>query len=402
MDVLLFLNARFAHNRSNNSEIYTSSHTFRYESLSRYLSVFDNVKLILRSNECSNLNYKQLYKSTGEKISAEIIPYFEGPWQFAKKYFLIKRTIKSIIERNSDCAIIFRVPCPIGFLVLDIVKIKRPFGVEVIGDPWDVFSPNSVKTVLRPFLRLFFTMKLKEACKKADAVLYVTENALQKRYTNPRRIFSASNVELKHEDYVTTPRQYRRKERWKIIYVGTLNQLYKGPDILLKAVGKIARSGFNIEIDILGDGTYRKELEILSDKLGIRERVNFRGNVSRKEVFDHLDNADLFVLPSKTEGLPRAMIEAMARGLPCIGSNVGGIPELLEPEDMVPPNDVEALSNKILEVISDVERMNKMSEKNLEKAKKYKHDILQKKREEFYRYIKDITEKWLTSGNVKK
>ena len=108
-----------------------------------------------------------------------------------------------------------------------------------------------------------------------------------------------------------------------------------------------------------------------------------------------LDQADLFVLPSYQEGLPRAMIEAMARALPCIGSNVGGIPELLSAENMVLPGDVTALANKIREVVTDPQRMEQMSIRNLEKAKEYREDILHARRVAFYHQVREKTEAWL-------
>jgi len=89
------------------------------------------------------------------------------------------------------------------------------------------------------------------------------------------------------------------------------------------------------------------------------------------------------------------MIEAMARSLPCIGSTVGGIPELLPSEDLVPPGDVVALASKIREVVTDSERMAQMSARNLEKAKDYTDQVLCDRRNQFYRYVREMTEKWL-------
>jgi glycosyltransferase involved in cell wall biosynthesis len=89
------------------------------------------------------------------------------------------------------------------------------------------------------------------------------------------------------------------------------------------------------------------------------------------------------------------MIEAMARGLPCLGSTAGGIPELLPPEDMVRPGDVTTLARKIRTVVTDPERLARMSARNLEKAKEYSEEALRERRTAFYRYVRERTEAWL-------
>src|SRR5690606_2722669 len=113
---------------------------------------------------------------------------------------------------------------------------------------------------------------------------------------------------------------------------------------------------------------------------------------SGQAVRDELDQADLFVLASRTEGLPRAVIEAMARGLPCIGTSVGGIPELLPTEDLVPPGDADTLARKISEVSRSPERMAAMSRRNLKKAADYRDDVLRQRRNAFYEIVKERTE----------
>jgi glycosyltransferase involved in cell wall biosynthesis len=142
------------------------------------------------------------------------------------------------------------------------------------------------------------------------------------------------------------------------------------------------------------------ELEAQVASLGLGERVHFCGHLlSSALVRYELDRADLFILPSRQEGLPRAMIEAMARSLPCIGSTVGGIPELLPSEDLVPPGDVVALASKIREVVTDSERMARMSARNLETAKEYRDEVLRERRNQFYRYVREMTEAWLKQKN---
>ena len=118
--------------------------------------------------------------------------------------------------------------------------------------------------------------------------------------------------------------------------------------------------------------------------------MRFAGFVSAgAQVRHHLDAADLFVLPSRAEGLPKAVLEAMARGLPCVGSTVGGMPELLPPEDLVPPGDADALATRLEEVLRDEHRMVAMSARNLDRARRYAVERLRPRRDAFYRAVRD-------------
>ncbi|MBW2135161.1 MAG: glycosyltransferase family 4 protein [Deltaproteobacteria bacterium] len=274
---------------------------------------------------------------------------------------------------------------------------NRPFAVEVIADPYDTFSPGAIKHCLRPLLRWWAPLQLRRLCREANGALYVTSQALQRRYPCPAYSVGVSDVELSDGAFVSTPRPPPSTlEPFTLIQVGSLNQLYKGPDILIDAVSKCASAGLDIHLVIVGDGKHRLDLEARAAMQGLGNRVRFLGRLpAGKAVRFQLDQADLFVMPSRMEGLPRALLEAMARALPCIASRVGGIPELLAPEDLFPPNDVDALARKIYEVAIDPERQALMSARNLKKAKEYHIDILLPKRIAFYRHIKEMTSEWL-------
>jgi glycosyltransferase involved in cell wall biosynthesis len=187
----------------------------------------------------------------------------------------------------------------------------------------------------------------------------------------------------------------------RLIFVGTLAQLYKAPDVLLDAVALCVRQGLDVRLHIVGDGKHRSELEMRAAALGLGERIDFRGQLAAAAlVRQELDRADVFVLPSRQEGLPRAMIEAMARALPCVGSTVGGIPELLAADDLVPPNDPLALAQKIRQVVTDPFRMARMSARNLKKAREYSPDLLARRREHFYQHVRGRTEGWLKAKGI--
>jgi glycosyltransferase involved in cell wall biosynthesis len=124
-------------------------------------------------------------------------------------------------------------------------------------------------------------------------------------------------------------------------------------------------------------------------------RIRFPGQVTAGEPIRRiLDAADLFVLPSRTEGLPRALIEAMARALPCIGSAVGGITELLYASELVPAGDPAALAAKIQDVLRDPLRMETMSRRNLAAAWEYCDCAIAERRRHFYEHVRDYTQRW--------
>ena len=173
--------------------------------------------------------------------------------------------------------------------------------------------------------------------------------------------------------------------------------MYKGPDVLLRAMA-LLQSRVPVQLRIVGAGRYRSELEQLARSLSLDDTVEFTGELAAgAAIRSEFDNATLMVLPSRTEGLPRVVIEAMARGLPCVATNVGGIPELLDAEDLVRPNDPRALAEKIEKVVGDSARLSRMSARNLAKAQHFRPEVLESKRTSFYRFLRDTTNTWLTT-----
>lgn len=392
MKALVTASARFAITRDGN--LWTPNASLRYYLWARYLEVFDEVHLMTRAKFHSEPPAGWNLVS-GPGIKTVPVPYFIGPWEFIKNYANVRKAVnRAALDAE---AILLRIPCTIGTEVLHSLPSGRPYGVEVVADPYDSFAPGSVRHPLRPLFRGWFPRVLKQECAGAAAAAYVTKEALQRRYPCPNFSVGISDVELPDEALVSKHRPRREAMgSCTLIFVGSLAQLYKAPDVLIEAVAVCVQEGLDIKLILVGDGQYRAELEARSATLGLGQRVGFQGLLPSSEaVREQLDRADIFVLPSHQEGLPKAMVEAMARALPCIGSTVGGIPELLPAEDMVSPGDVEALARKIREVVTNPQRMTEMSARNLETAKQYRDEILQKKRIAFYRHVREITEAWL-------
>jgi glycosyltransferase involved in cell wall biosynthesis len=257
---------------------------------------------------------------------------------------------------------------------------------------------------LRPFFRWWFPKKMRRLCAGAAATGYVTEHALQRRYPPASASFTTyfSDVELSEGTFVTAPRTPRREGTFTLVTVGSLAQMYKAPDVQIDAVAQLVKEGLDLRLVLIGDGKHRPELEARAATRGITDRVVFRGQLTAgAAVRAELDAADLFCMPSRTEGMPRALIEAMARGLPCIGSTMGGIPELLPAEDMVPPGDVAALAAAIRAVVTDPARMVRMSARNLSLAHAYGEGELRARRTAFYHALRERTEAWAERDSVR-
>ena len=393
MKVIVALEHRFV--KTPDGAIWTESQ-FPHSFWMRYLEVFDEVRVVARVRKAASVS-PMWKRADGEGVSFANVPHYIGPEQYLLKAKQVKHAVRSAVGVND--AVILRVGSQIAQCIEPVLhRNGHPYGVEVVADPYDVFAPGSVRHPLRPFFRWLFPQRLRHTCAGACAASYVTEYALQRRYPPARDAFAThySDVELPDRAFVTVPRSPRQQMGpFTLVCVGTLGQLYKAQDVLINAVKLSINEGLDLKLILVGDGKHREELQIQTKNLGLEERVCFRGWLTAGDsVRQELDRADLFVLPSHQEGLPRAMIEAMARGLPCIGSRVGGIPELLPSEDMVPAGDVAALAGKIREVVTNSERMARMSVRNLEKAKSYREETLCKRRNEFYCYLREKTRAW--------
>lgn len=130
----------------------------------------------------------------------------------------------------------------------------------------------------------------------------------------------------------------------------------KGHTHLLRAVAALRESGLDARLTLAGAGPERERLEQEAGELGIAAAVRFAGFVAPgAELVALLDDADVFVLPSLSEGLPHSVVEAMARGLPVVATRIGGLPELLADGAglVVPPGDPVALAEALGALAAD-------------------------------------------------
>ncbi|MEU7932772.1 glycosyltransferase [Micromonospora echinofusca] len=359
----------------------------------RYLVAFDRVRIAARTRDVPEAPAGAA-RVDGDGVEVWPLPYYVGLGQYVRRRRALARAAASAAGPGD--AVILRVPSPVGsLLAMARERARLPYALEVIGDPYDVLAPGVVRHPLRPVLRATSTRRLRQQCRSAAAVAYETERHLQSRYPSLPTVPTAgiSSVDLPPAAYVPRARPVRPRLRAAtLVSIGSLEQLYKGIDTLIEALALLTGDGPAVRLVHVGVGVYRPQLEQLAARLGVADRVTFTGLLPTVEmVRAQLDAADLFVLPSRTEGLPRALIEAMARALPAVGSTVGGIPELLARDDLVRPDDPAALADRIAAFLADPDRLAAASARNLARARRYAAGELDARRAAYYRAVAEAT-----------
>lgn len=145
-------------------------------------------------------------------------------------------------------------------------------------------------------------------------------------------------------------------DRPAILAVGNIHRI-KGQDVLIRAFSAVKGEVPDAVLLLAGrEGPFSEPVRDLARSLGVLESVVFLGNVEHSSIRVLMDRADVFVLPSRSEGLPLVLLEAGASGLPVVATNVGGVPEVITDGRngwLVPPEDSPTLACRIVSLLTD-------------------------------------------------
>ena len=169
-------------------------------------------------------------------------------------------------------------------------------------------------------------------------------------------ICNGVNVERyqKPVDKIRVRSQLELKANARLIAVVATLKEQKGHRYLIDAMASIVPRHLDLHVLFVGDGDLREELQVQVKRLNLGDHIHFLGN--RSDVPELLAASDLFVLPSLWEGLPKALLEAMATGLPIVASEVSGTVQAMIPNQtgiLVPPGDTRRLAQAIERLLSD-------------------------------------------------
>ncbi len=283
-----------------------------------------------------------------------------------KAYWFSRKLIRTSEKKFDLTHAFFTVPC--GFLSLVLkCQNKIPYIVSLRGSDVPGYSErfSYLYKIITPLIKLIW--------KNADSVISNSQGlkdlALR---TDPRQEigiiyngidienFKPGNTEKDGKEIVIMPGASRITAR-------------KGLRYLIEAIKKLSAKYPGISLKLIGDGNERKNLELLAEKLNIKEKIEFVGAVPHEKVLEYYQQADIFVLPSLNEGMSNSMLEALAVGLPLIATDTGGTREIIDENEngfIVRMKDSQDITDKLEKLILSPELRKKMGETSRRIAEK--------------------------------
>ena len=220
--------------------------------------------------------------------------------------------------------------------------------------------------------------------KMIDRIVFLSNDIkrelIENRFPLERLAYISNGVDI---DRFKPRRGNRNRDLKNICFVGRLEE-QKGVEYLMKAVAAIQSKGKDIRLFIVGDGQLSNTLKDLSKSLGLEDHAVFIGFT--QDVLPYYQDADIFVLPSISEGMSVSLLEAMSCGLPVVVTSAGGNTEIVDPDlnnndvvsdyhiggngILVKPKDCNGLAEAILKLLNDVDLSKLLGEKAREAVEK--------------------------------
>lgn len=372
-------------------EVYTTN--LSYEILEkRYIDCFGELNILNRCGQMdSTQSEKGMVKASGKSIQfINEISIFTSV-SFFKNYLNIKKIVYKNVAKSEY--IIIRLDSFLGLIAAKYCrKYHKKYLIEVVGCVWDSFWNKGLfgKIVAYPLLK-----KMQYEIWECPYVVYVTSKFLQSRYPTKGENTNISNVQLKNiddsilEKRIERIKNFEKEHIFELITVASVEVRYKGQETVIRAITELKKRGKkNFRYHLIGGGNNTYLLDLVN-KLKISEQIIFHGSMNHDDVMKFLDKCDIYIQPSKQEGLPRALIEAMSRGLLCYGTNIAGIPELLSSDMLISTkkDNFKELSNKFLNI--NKELCISQGRRNILESKKYIESILETRRKSFFKAFRE-------------
>lgn len=307
------------------------------------------------------------------------LPYYGDEAELLKNvYRVVSKLISlSFSQYIKDCDIVGIVgPGTMSFVVSPIVYFfqRKPIIYFIRGDKQKTISYEFKQGSFKKFIEvsvLFYDFSLQWFLKRRNTLAFTFGKDLQHKYRNlvsTENIFNLTPMISENIIY----KSQEIPEVKNVLYVGRLSKA-KGLYDLLTAFAKIIKSSKrNLVLHIAGSGREETNLRQEAENLGISHLTRFHGFIPNGDkLWSLYSQCQLFILPSYTEGTPRVLFEAMARGVAVITTNVGGIPYIVKDEInglVIEPGNIKALADAMLKLIDDKELRKRVIEEGRKNA----------------------------------
>jgi len=341
-------------------------------------SLLKNFVLEAKKNKLFKIEIATLYSNPifKEEVRNADIPVWELGLTFKYDLGGVTKLIKLIKRKNYNIIHVHLFPADI-FAAL--ASLFLPKNVKWIFSEHSIYNRRRSLKIFR-ILDIFIYSRYSKVICVSEQVKYALIEwlpCLKKKVTVIPNCVPLSGLSGLH---------LFKKYGYDILFVGRLTKA-KGVDILLKAV-RILKDKYRkkLKVAIVGDGSLKKNLYNMTVELGINEEVKFLG--VRKDIGKLMESSSVFVLPSRWEGLPMVILEAMSKGMSIIATKVGGIPEVIENGKegiLISPEDPEVLAKVIFILLNNRKLKMNLGFNAYKKVKeKYSIEVYSKNMLNFY------------------
>jgi glycosyltransferase involved in cell wall biosynthesis len=297
------------------------------------------------------------YPLPAARVKVYELPYFETFWGAVKVRGQLTRRLHAFLDMHSVDVLWLRYPgayAPV--LWRECLRYGVPCFFEIVGDPVTLLKNSPARS---PLVRRLQVMVAEWHEKEMQRIAHRTpciaiSQSLMEKF-GEGRVHQIAVSTLTHEDFFFRE-DTSLTQPVRVLFVGALRH-EKSVDTLIEAVGLLQQEGTAVHMDIVGDGGQRAYLERVASQSLQAYTYCFHGfQTDPAAIHRFYVEADIFVLCSVSEGLPRVVLEAMARGVPVVATAVGGIPDLVRHEEtglLVPPRDPAALATSIRRLMQD-------------------------------------------------
>ncbi len=353
--------------------------------LSEYVEYFGKITVFTRSRKINeNDDISKMSKASTRGVEFKSIKDLNVfSLFFGKNRKKIRQTIQ-----EADF-IIIRMPSYIGHVAIqEAKKLNKNYLIEMVACPWDALW-NYGKIVKKIFAFPTYILN-KIDIYNAKNVIYVSDEFLQRRYPTKGKNIGCSDVVLESIEEKNLENRIKKIEQgnqvFKLCTLASVELKYKGQEYVIKALKNLKNKGIFVEYYLAGGGNGARLKRIIK-KYKLEKQVHLLGGIPHDKIFQLLDNIDLYVQPSLQEGLPRSVVEAMSRACPVIGSNTGGIPELISHKYIFRRKNVKDISEMIISLMNSKDELKNMSKNNFNHSKSFQNDVLINKRRKFYNEV---------------